>query len=636
MCFIRYIYVHYCIFIFPQVPVMDQHPHNRGHDRGHDNPVFESPSRKVSSVSEAEIGPVRKKSILHKNSDFDIVSNSGKSDTGRQNGEYRFKKHSTTDSVYSRTRFADTVHEDRSWWYIFCLQCRSDDGQQSWKPDFWPKLCPYPFCPTYRQFTRIITITLIGVLTWCIFYSVVGETAAPPNGKLFQLILLTICAHIGGWLMSLTTLPALIGMLFTGLLFQNVGFVNIDDSFSYICKELRNVALVIILIRAGLDLDPNALMRLKFSVVKLGLGPWAIEAGMTAVFSVYILGMSWSYGILLGSVIAAVSPAVVVPCLFRLRSKGYGVAKGIPTLIIAIAGVDDAASVAAFGIIKSIMFSNSSLTNLIISAPLSILGGIGFGALWGVLSNFAPERHDPFVVPLRVLLLLVGGMIAVFGSEMIGLGGAGPLGCVTAAFASICFWTKQGWDIEDNPAATAFEIFWMIFEPILFGITGTSIKLNQLDASIVYYSIGIIITVAVIRILTTILLGIGCKLNLKEKVFAAISLMAKATVQAALGPVLLSIVAADSKEHDWASKFLTTCVLSIVVTAPTGGILITILGPRLLTKTKFMPEPEGWRRSHRPSIRDISIINEEEEKEPQEVSSDSGQIKTIAVIKEVV
>lgn len=128
----------------------------------------------------------------------------------------------------------------RSWWYGLCLKCRSkDDSLPSWSPKYWPKLCPYPYCPTYRQFARIVGISLIGLLIWCVFYSIVGDTAAPPDGKLFQLILLSICAHFGGWLISLTTLPALIGMLLTGMLLQNVNIVDIDESFTGINKELR-------------------------------------------------------------------------------------------------------------------------------------------------------------------------------------------------------------------------------------------------------------------------------------------------------------------------------------------------------------------------------------------------------------
>ncbi|VEN37222.1 unnamed protein product [Callosobruchus maculatus] len=597
---------------------------------GHDNLGFDPPSRKISVNSDhVDVGPVRKKSILHKAGDVDSCSLHGRpgqyfyiQDSGtikhhQANGDNRCKKLSTTDSMHSRaTRFSDVQDTDRSWWYSFCLKCRSkDEGVPSWSPPFWHRLCPYPFCPTYRQFTRIVALSLIGVLTWCVVYAIVGDTAAPPNGHLFQLIVLSIAAHFGGWLMSLTTLPALIGMLFTGVLLQNIGLVNIDSSFQHITKELRNIALVIILIRAGLDLDPSALRRLKFSVIKVGLIPWFVEVGLVTILSALILHIPWDYAVLMGAIVGAVSPAVVVPCLFRLRSKGYGVAKGIPTLIIAVAGIDDAVSVAVFGIIKSIMFSPSSLTSVIIQGPASIVGGIGFGVLWGSISYYAPERNDPFVVPLRVLMLLVGGTVAVFGSELIGYGGAGPLGCVSAAFVSLVFWCKQGWEIEDNPAATAFEIFWMIFEPILFGLTGASIKINELDGPVVSICVGILLVAILIRMLSTVVCGIGCKLNLKEKLFVAFACMSKATVQAALGPVTLGVVAVNSVEHEYAEKILSVCILSIILTAPTSAILITLLGPRLLTKTKFPVVPEGWRRSHRPSIRDISIIDEEEERD---------------------
>ncbi|KAG5868114.1 hypothetical protein JTB14_002906 [Gonioctena quinquepunctata] len=598
---------------------------------GHENPCFEPPSRKISSTSDhAEIGPVRKKSILHKTTDIESNSSHGKNESEKYvNGDFGNKKHSVTDSFHSRTKCSE-VDNGRSWWYTFCLKCKSkQDGLPPWQPKFWPKLCPHPFCLTYRQFTRIISVTLIGLLSWCILYSIVGDIAAPPDGKLFQLILLALGAHLGGWLMSLTTLPALVGMLFTGLIFQNINIVNIDGSFSGICKELRNIALVILLIRAGLDLDPNAMRKLKYTIIKVGFVPWILDAGMTTILSVFLLDLPWDYGLLLGSIIAAVSPAVVVPCLFRLRSRGYGVAKGIPTLIIAIAGIDDALSVAVFGIVKNIIFSSSSLTISIIKGPLSIVGGIGFGVIWGIFCSYSPERNDPFLIPLRILLLLVGGLISVFGSELIGFGGAGPLGCIAVAFVSLVCWMKQGWEIEDNPAATAFEIFWMIFEPILFGITGASIKLNELDGGIVLISVGIIITVAVMRIICTILIGIGCNLNLKEKIFVSLSCMSKATVQAALGPVTLGLVTAQTKEYDYAEKILNTCVLSIMITAPTSAILITLLGPRFLTKTTPCKETEGWRSSRRPSIRDISIIDEEEEKEdktthPKEVSNGSN------------
>jgi len=163
-----------------------------------------------------------------------------------------------------------------------------------------------------------------------------------------------------------------------------------------------------------------------------------------------------------------------------------------------------------------------------------------------------------------------------------------------------------------NPVATSFEIFWMIFEPILFGVTGMQIKINELEGKTVYLGLGCLVSGIVIRIGVTILVGIGSKLNLKEKVFIALSCVAKATVQAALAPVTLDEV--DKNDHqqvEYAKIVLMICVLSVLLTAPTGAIITTLSGPKLLTKTTTpVSPPEAW-KTRRPSIRDISIINED-------------------------
>lgn len=263
---------------------------------------------------------------------------------------------------------------------------------------------------------------------------------------------------------------------------QNLGWVYLGGEFGHVTAELRKIALTIILIRAGLEMDPEAFKKIYITILKLGLVPWTLECCVVAVLSYFFLGLPWMWAFALGTIIAAVSPAVVVPCLFRLRTKGYGVAKGIPTLIIAVAGIDDAASVAAFGIIASIMFGQSSLGFQIAQAPVCVIGGLAFAVFWGYLSRYVPERGDAYAVPIRTLMLLGGGFLAIFGSEKIGFEGAGPLGVVFAAFISNYFWCQQGWEIEDNPVATAFEIFWMIFEPILFGITGAAVKVSLWNA----------------------------------------------------------------------------------------------------------------------------------------------------------
>ncbi|KAL0105705.1 hypothetical protein PUN28_015873 [Cardiocondyla obscurior] len=499
----------------------------------------------------------------------------------------------------------------RSWLYLFCARCHGRDDTPSWEPPGWRRACPQPFCPTYRKFARVLCLCLLGLLLWGIVYTMIGNDAAP-GGQLFSLAALCIAAHFGGWLISLTTLPALIGMLITGLILQNVGLVKLEGQYTTAVSYLRKIALVIILTRAGLDLDPAALKRLKVTVPKLGLIPWVVEATVVATMTKYLLDMPWVWGFLLGSVIAAVSPAVVVPCLFRLRSKGYGVAKGIPTLIIAVAGIDDAASVAVYGIVKSVMFSHDALWYQILQGPIAIIGGLGFGIMWGWLAKYVPEKGDPFMVPLRVLMLLGGGLLAVFGSEAIELGGAGPLAVVAAAFVSCYFWQQEGWDVDNNPVATSFEIFWMIFEPILFAFTGMQIKIEELEGKTVYLGLSCLIAGIVVRIGATVLVGIGSKLNLKEKIFIALSWMAKATVQAALAPVTLDeIDKNDRQQVEYAETVLMMCVLSVLLTAPAGAIIITLSGPKLLTKTTApVTPPEAW-KTRRPSIRDISIINED-------------------------
>lgn len=599
-------------------------------------------SRKTSVTSDHSAdGPVRRKSILHNSAHHDhhmnhhvnhgyYVTEEDKHWNGDVHHDRFHRSISRSNSFYS-TAGRQTEEEiiENSWWYMFCVKCRQKESSTSWEPPHWQKVCPYPFCPSYRQFARLVALILVGALLWGIVYCIIGDTAAP-GGQLFGLAVLCICANFGGWIATILTLPALVGMLLVGILFQNVGLVHIDEDYKEVCSVLRKIALVIILTRAGLDLDPQAMKKLYMTVLKLGLVPWVAECCVVAVMTHYLLDLPWIWGFMLGSIIAAVSPAVVVPCLFRLRSKGYGIAKGIPTLIIAVSGIDDAASVAVFGIIHGLMFSSDSLVFNIIQGPLSIVVGLGFGALWGLLSKFVPEKDDPFVVPLRVLLLFGGGLISVFGSDIIGFGGAGPLGCVAAAFWCAYFWTEQGWDIEDNPAATAFEIFWMIFEPILFGITGTEIKFNEMDPQIVTMGAGILTAGIIIRMITTVIVAFGTKLNLKEKVFAAFSWMAKATVQAALGPVTMDTVRqlkdGDPEDRHRAEITLLICILSICMTAPIGAIIITLSGPRLLTKTSSPPPITEWRRrSHRPSIRDISIINEEEELENSNMDEEKNQ-----------
>lgn len=113
----------------------------------------------------------------------------------------------------------DSKNLEESWLYTFCLKCRGNQHVESWQPAFWQKLCPYPLCPTFRQCARIFVLILIGILIWITSFIIIGKSAEP-GGQLFSLVILAVASNFGGYLISLTTLPRLIGMLAVGILFQ--------------------------------------------------------------------------------------------------------------------------------------------------------------------------------------------------------------------------------------------------------------------------------------------------------------------------------------------------------------------------------------------------------------------------------
>lgn len=478
-----------------------------------------------------------------------------------------------------------------SWWQNFCLRCHQEDPTPSWQPSWWSKFFPFPIFSTYRQTAQQICIIIFFLLTWGILYAELGEMVGL-NGEILSMTLLVICAYLIGWIwLKITTLPALIGMLLTGILFQNLQLVQMTEDYKKLNQDLRKIALVIILTRAGLGLDAAVLKKHYAAVLQLGLLPWLVECILIAVSTHYLLGLPWIWGFLLGSMIASVSPAVVVPCLFRLRDVGYGVAKGIPTIVVAAAAIDDSISVAIFSIILNAMFSTGSTTFNIIKGPLSIVAGVVLGSLWGAMTAYMPEKGDRYVVPLRFLSLLLWGLFSYFISSFIGWSGAGPLAIVASGFTAAYFWEKQGWPVNNNPVSNIFRILWIFFEPILFAFTGAQVVISSLDPQVIKMGAICLISCLVIRAIATFFVSFGCGLNSKEKIFIGLTWMAKATVQAALGPAALDLVnngqtTGASKEEDesYAKALLAVSVLSVVISAPLGALMIAITGPRLLTK----------------------------------------------------
>merc|ERR1719173_219596 len=314
---------------------------------------------------------------------------------------------------------------------------------------------------------------------------------------------------------------------------------DLDPSIS---RTLRSICLAVILLMAGLELDPVALMKLSAMVVRATFIPCFVEATAVAVFSVLLLGFTWPIGFMLGFVLAAVSPAVIIPSLMNLSERGYGVAKGIPTLVIAACSADDVVAISGFGIFLGITFKeDASVTQLVLHGPIEVCIGLLFGVAWGILAQWIPNKNHKNVAFFRFLILFFGGLIALFGAHQIHYDGAGGLAAIIMAFVAGMQWRKEGWG-DHNPVMKTFRRMWIILEPVIFALIGTEIQVHKIDFAVLGYSLIVLIGALVIRMIGTYFAVTCGTLTTKEKIFMAFAWLPKATVQAALGPIFLDNV----------------------------------------------------------------------------------------------
>ncbi|KAL0970522.1 hypothetical protein UPYG_G00243200 [Umbra pygmaea] len=389
----------------------------------------------------------------------------------------------------------------------------------------------------------VITTVFMAALLFGVVWSITQKQTSP-GGNLFGIISLFLCAMFGGKLVGMIHLPTLppfpplLGMLLAGLLLRNVPYVTdavqIDPAWS---AALRNISLAIILTRAGLGLDPTALRRLKAVCVRVAVGPCAVEASTVALMSHFLMGLPWIWAFILGFVLSAVSPAVVVPSMLLLQKEGYGVEKGIPTLLMAAGSFDDILSITGFTTCLGVAFaSGSSLYNLG-RGMLEVGGGTIVGIILGLFLHFFPSSDQEDVVLKRSAMLLGLAVFSVFGSRVAGFPGAGGLCTLVMAFIA-----SLGWGDQKAPVAAVVGRFWDFFQPLLFGLIGAEIKISTLNPNLplglglVCISVGLMV-----RVLVTLSVVLFAGFTLKEKLFIAVAWVPKATVQAAIGSTSLDM-----------------------------------------------------------------------------------------------
>lgn len=431
---------------------------------------------------------------------------------------------------------------------------------------------------------------LLATLAFLLLYVITGPEGSP-GGSHFALLVLYLAALWVGKLTApfLPKLPPLLPMLVVGFLLRTLPELGrvigsqVDPEWS---SALRLGALTLILTRAGLAMDLNALLRLRFVVLRLAMLPCLCEAATAALLATWLLDFPPLWAAMLGFVVAAISPAVVVPSLLTLQDQGYGVEAGIPTMVVAAAPLDDVLSIAGFGICLGISFAESSWLNYA-RAPLELLLGLSTGMIGaGLLVVLTPSSEEDGAKELRLLLLLSAALSIAFGLREVGFSGAAALAVLVLGAGC-----ARGWGPAAKPVSASVADLWTrLAQPLLFSLVGASVVVTGLETETLAAGLLIILLGGLVRAVAVMLALSGRGMKHQEKLFTAIAWTPKATVQAALGGLALDEAREDA-EQLLGRRLLAVAVLCILVTAPPGATLIALMGPRLLQKVD-KPEVE--------------------------------------------
>ena len=390
---------------------------------------------------------------------------------------------------------------------------------------------------------------------------------------LSSLTLIFLSGIILGSIFNRLKLPQLIGMLLTGIILGPYLLNLLDPKILSISTDLRQIALIIILTRAGLNLDINDLKKVGRPAVLMCFVPATFEILGMIIFAPKFLGLGLLDSAILGTVIAAVSPAVVVPKMLKLMEETYGTDRSIPQLIMAGASVDDVFVIVLFTSFIGLASNGTfSMLNLI-KIPTSIFFGIFIGFLCAILLIYL-FRKIHIRDSLKVIIILnISFLLVTFEHSLTGIIGFSGL----LAIMSIGTGIQAKNTILSKRLSVKYSKLWIAAEVMLFVLVGATVNIKYaLGASIP--AILLIITVLIFRMIGVFLCLVGTSLSYRERLFCMIAYCPKATVQAAIGSIPLSMGLPSG------NIILTVAVLSILITAPLGAFAIDISYKKLLKK----------------------------------------------------
>jgi sodium/hydrogen exchanger len=390
---------------------------------------------------------------------------------------------------------------------------------------------------------------------------------------LFSLTLIFLSGIVLGSIFNCLKLPQLLGMLLTGIILGPYLLNLLDPKILSISTDLRQIALIIILTRAGLNLDINDLKKVGRPAVLMCFVPATFEILGMIIFAPKFLGLGLLDSAILGTVIAAVSPAVVVPKMLKLMEDGYGTEEGIPQLIMAGASVDDVFVIVLFTSFIGLA-SNGTFSALnLIKIPTSIFFGISVGFLCAILLIYFFKKvhiRDSMKV---IIILNISFLLVTFEHSLTGIIGFSGLLAIMSMGTGI----QEKNSILAKRLSSKYSKLWIAAEVMLFVLVGATVNIKYaLGASIP--AILLIMTVIVFRMVGVFLCLLGTSFSYKERLFCMIAYCPKATVQAAIGSIPLSMGLSSG------NIILTVAVLSILITAPLGAFAIDFSYKKLLNR----------------------------------------------------
>lgn len=390
---------------------------------------------------------------------------------------------------------------------------------------------------------------------------------------LLSISLILILGMFMGWICRKMKLPALLGMLITGIILGPYGLNLLDGSILGISAELRKIALIIILTRAGLGLDLSGLKKIGRPAVLMCFVPASFELLGMILLAPKLMGLSVLESAVMGAVLAAVSPAVVVPRMVKLMDEGYGVKEGIPQLILAGASVDDVYVIVLFSTFVGMMQGEGASILKFVNIPVSIFFGIAIGLFLGVLLAYFFKKVHIRDTSKVLIILSISFLLVVIEDKL----------TTAITFSSLIAVMFIGIGLQKKREAVAKRLsvkygkLWVAAEVFLFVLVGATVNIEYLG-KIGAKAFVVIIGALIFRMFGVFVCLLGTSLKRKERLFAMMAYTPKATVQAAIGgiPLALGLACGDT--------VLTVAVLAIVFTAPLGAFAIDWSNKKLLNK----------------------------------------------------